>query len=105
MLLILLMLVGGYLAHFVRFCDTFVHFFAAFWHVRFRFTFFGKMRWRLRVSAGGLPAWNSLMAGFFYCALLGNNHRQRWPRFVAAFAFCFVGFSDGAGMGGVDNLG
>ena len=56
---------------------------------------------RFDVCGVGLLPWNSHLVCFFYCALLVNNHRQRWAEFVEAFAVCFVGFSDCAGIGGL----
>ena len=40
-----------------------------------------------------------------YCALLGVNCRQGWPGFLAELVVCFVGFGDGAELGGLTGCG
>ena len=41
-------------------------------------------------------------AGFFYCALLGNNYMQSWREFFAVQVVCFVCFRDRTGIWGFD---
>jgi len=84
MSLIGLVLWGGYLVVFARFCDVY---------------------WRLRPFAAGSLPWSSLLGRFFYRTLLRNNYRQSPAGFVARFVPCFVGFSCRVRIGGLDRLG
>ncbi len=58
--------------------------------------------WPLRRFATGFLHGICSVVSLFHCALLANNCRQVRVGFVTGFAVCFVGFSGGAGMDGLD---
>ena len=105
MWLMVLVLVVGYLASFVRFCCVFCGVLARAEHG-------GGLS---DVAQTGTQAFGGLydfsdvffhgicsLVVYLYCALLGDNYRPGWPDFLMVLVVCFVGSSGDAEIWGLD---